>query len=60
MMGRQKQQLKFTDINILQTWEQKPLVSEDSFYYGLFRLTISSGTCLPAGRRAVCRLLCLL
>jgi Transposase DDE domain./Transposase domain (DUF772). len=35
MLGRQKQQLKFTDINILQAWEQKPLVPEDSFYYGL-------------------------
>lgn len=23
MLGRQKQQLKFTDINILQTWESK-------------------------------------
>jgi len=35
MLGHQKQQLKFTDINILQTWEEKPLVPEDSFYYGL-------------------------
>ncbi|MGB9804846.1 IS1182 family transposase [Desulfofundulus sp.] len=35
MLGRKKQQLTFTDINILQTWEQKPLVPEDSFYYGL-------------------------
>lgn len=35
MLGRQKQQLNFTDINVLQAWEQKPLVPEDSFYYGL-------------------------
>jgi transposase len=35
MLGRQKQQLKFTNIDVLQAWEQKPLVPEDSFYYGL-------------------------
>jgi len=35
MLGRKKNQLKFTDIDVLQTWEQKPIVSEDSLYYGL-------------------------
>jgi len=35
MLGRKKNQLKFTDIDVLQTWEQKPIVSENSLYYGL-------------------------
>lgn len=35
MMGRQRQQMKFTDIKVLQSWEQRPLVPQDSFYYTL-------------------------
>ncbi|MDD4335666.1 MAG: transposase [Desulfotomaculaceae bacterium] len=35
MLGRKKDQLKFTDIDTLQTWEQKPIVPKDSIYYGL-------------------------
>lgn len=35
MLGRKKNQLKFTDIGTLQTWEQKPIVPKDSIYYGL-------------------------
>jgi transposase len=35
MLGRKQIQTKLTDIDILQTWEQKPLVPENSFYYGL-------------------------
>lgn len=35
MMGRKKDQLKFTDIDTLQTWEQKPIIPKDSIYYGL-------------------------
>lgn len=35
MLGHKKNQLKFTDIDTLQTWEQKPIVPENSIYYGL-------------------------
>lgn len=35
MLGRKKDQLKFTDIDTLQTWEQKPIIPKDSIYYGL-------------------------
>jgi len=35
MLGHKKNQLKFTDIDTLQTWEQKPIVPKDSVYYGL-------------------------
>ena len=35
MLGRKKNQLRFTDIDVMQTWEQKPIVSENSMYYGL-------------------------
>jgi len=34
-LGRQKTQLSFTDIDVLQAWEQKPIVPENSLYYGL-------------------------
>ncbi len=35
MLGRKNDQFKFTDIDILQTWEQKPIIPKDSIYYGL-------------------------
>ena len=35
MLGHKKNQLSFTDIDTLQTWGQKPIVSENSIYYGL-------------------------
>lgn len=35
MLGYKKNQLKFTDMDVLQTWEQKPIVLENSLYYGL-------------------------
>ncbi|MDF9410090.1 IS1182 family transposase [Pelotomaculum isophthalicicum JI] len=35
MLGHKDNQLKFTDIDTLQAWEQKPIVPEDSVYYGL-------------------------
>jgi transposase len=35
MLGRKRRQLQFTDIEVVQTWEKKPLVPEDSIYYGL-------------------------
>jgi len=35
MLGRKKTQLSFTDIDVLQAWEQKPIVPENSIYYGL-------------------------
>jgi len=35
MLGRKEDQLKFTDIDVLQTWERKAIVPENSFYYGL-------------------------
>ena len=35
MLGHKKNQLSFTDIDTLQTWEQKPIVSENSIYYGM-------------------------
>lgn len=34
MTQRQEEQLKFTDIVVLQTWERKAIVLENS-YYGL-------------------------
>jgi len=35
MLGKIRGQLKFTDIEVLQAWEQKPIVPENSLYYGL-------------------------
>ncbi|OPX89640.1 MAG: Transposase DDE domain protein [Pelotomaculum sp. PtaB.Bin104] len=35
MLGHKNNQLKFTDIETLQAWEQKTIVPEDSVYYGL-------------------------
>jgi len=35
MLGRKKNQIKFTDIDVFQTWEQIPIVSDNSLYYGL-------------------------
>ncbi len=37
MMGRQRRQRKFTDIEVLQSWENKPLVPKESFYYALYQ-----------------------
>lgn len=35
MLGHKDEQLKFTDIDVLQAWEKKTIVPENSFYYGL-------------------------
>lgn len=35
MLGHKRKQLQFTDMDVIQTWEQKPLVPENSIYYGL-------------------------
>lgn len=37
MMGRQRRQRKFTDIEVLQSWENKPLVPKESFYYAIYQ-----------------------
>ena len=39
MLGRQKTQLSFTDIDVLQAWEKKPIVQENSIYYGLSQVS---------------------
>lgn len=35
MLGKVRGQLRFTDMEVLQAWEQKPIVPENSLYYGL-------------------------
>lgn len=35
MLGKTRGQLTFTDIEVLQAWEQKPIVPENSLYFGL-------------------------